>query len=449
MKPRICLIEDDPIMGEALSERLDMEGFDCDWFQRGREALSGLLHKGYRLVISDIRLPDISGEELFAELLGSGQALPPFLFITGHGAIDQAVRLLKLGAEDYLTKPLDVPLLLSKVHTLAARATVPAGEAPQLGISSAMRRIEAMLPRLAANARTVLITGESGVGKEVVARALHAQADPDGRQPFVAVNCGAVSESLMEAELFGHQKGAFTDAVRDRKGCFEQASGGTLFLDEIGDMSVPMQVKLLRAIQERAIVRVGGEKLVPVDIRLICATHRDLRAMVEEGRFREDLYYRIHVVQIDIPPLRERKEDILWLANRMIETQRKDGVARRLHPLAEQALLERPWHGNVRELGHCLERALILDDSEVVTADMLCGRFGEVDTAEPMVNPTLGSYLADTERRYIEQALARNGGRIGDTASELGISRKNLWEKMRKLGVQGTGDEAGSASAGT
>jgi DNA-binding NtrC family response regulator len=447
MKPRICLIEDDPIMGEALAERLDMEGFDCDWFQRGREALSGLLHKGYRLAISDIRLPDISGEDLFAELIRSGQPLPPFLFITGHGAIDQAVRLLKLGAEDYLTKPLDVPLLLSKVHTLAARTAVAASDAPQLGISSAMRRIEAMLPRLAANARTVLITGESGVGKEVVARALHALADPEGSQPFVAVNCGAVSESLMEAELFGHQKGAFTGAVRDRRGCFEQASGGTLFLDEIGDMSLPMQVKLLRAIQERAIVRVGGEKLIPVDIRLVCATHRDLRAMVEEGRFREDLYYRIHVVQIDIPPLRERKEDILWLANRLIEARHQEGPARRLHPSAEQALLDRPWHGNVRELAHCLERALIMDDNEVITADMLCGRFGDADAAASAASPTLGSYLADTEKRYIEQALARNGGRIGDTANELGISRKNLWEKMRKLGIPAAGEDAGATSA--
>ncbi|MDP3036264.1 MAG: sigma-54 dependent transcriptional regulator, partial [Rhodocyclaceae bacterium] len=298
MKPRICLIEDDTIMGEALVERLDMEGYACDWFQRGREALAGLLRRRYQLVISDIRLPDISGEDLFSELQKSGQTLPPVLFITGHGAIDQAVRLLKLGAEDYLTKPLDVPLLLEKVSLLSSRATPATTGAPQLGISSAMRRIEAMLPRIAGQARSVLITGESGVGKEVVARALHAQADPTGSQPFVAVNCGAVSESLMEDELFGHEKGAFTGAIKERKGCFEQAAGGTLFLDEIGDMSLGMQVKLLRAIQERLIVRVGGQRVIPIDIRLICATHRDLRAMVEAGSFREDLYYRIHVVQI-------------------------------------------------------------------------------------------------------------------------------------------------------
>ncbi len=437
MKPTICLIEDDVIMGEALIERLDMEGYACDWFQRGRAALVGLLHKGYQLVISDIRLPDMSGEDLFTELQKSGRTLPPFLFITGHGAIDQAVRLLKLGAEDYLTKPLNVPLLLDKVRLLSSRATPETTGMPQLGISSAMRRIEAMLPRIAGQARSVLITGESGVGKEVVAHALHGHADPTGCQPFVAVNCGAVTESLMEAELFGHEKGAFTGAIKERKGCFEQAAGGTLFLDEIGDMPLGMQIKLLRAIQERVIVRVGGQREIPIDIRLICATHRDLRAMVEAGKFREDLYYRIHVVQIDIPPLRERKEDILWLASRLIENFRLDGPPPRLHPSAEQALVERPWHGNVRELGHCLERARILGNAEVITVDMLCGKFEEEGADTPDVSLTLGSYLADSERRYIQQALARHGWRIADTAGELGISRKNLWEKMRKLEIPG------------
>jgi DNA-binding NtrC family response regulator len=444
MKPCICLIEDDQIMGEALVERFDIEGYACDWFHRGRDAMLPLQNKRYALAVSDIRLPDISGEQLFEELRGTGRPLPPFLFITGHGAIDQAVRLLKLGAEDYLTKPLDIPVLVERVRALSSRPDPARDDAPRLGISRAMRNIEAMLPRIAANARTVLVTGESGVGKEVVARAIHDAACMGKAQPFIAVNCGAITETLMEAELFGHEKGAFTGAVKERRGCFEQADGGTLFLDEIGDMSLPMQVKLLRAIQERTIVRVGGEKLVPIDIRLICATHRDLRAMVAEGRFREDLYYRIHVVQIEIPPLRERKEDILWLANRLIESHRKDGVACRLHPSAEQALLERPWHGNVRELGHCLERAAILGGSDVITADMLCGRFGDSDADLSAATPTLGRYLAETERRYIEQALARNGGRIADTAAELGISRKNLWEKMRKLEIQGSPGESGA-----
>lgn len=435
MKPRICLIEDDAIMGEALVERLDLEGYECDWFQLGRAALPGLLHKGYQLAISDIRLPDVSGEELFAELKQSGQALPPFLFITGHGAIDQAVRLLKLGAEDYLTKPLDVPLLLDKVRQLAARSGgTGAGLVPQLGISSAMRRIEAMLPRLASHARTILITGESGVGKEVVARALHAQADPEGRTPFVAVNCGAVSDSLMEAELFGHAKGAFTGAIKEHKGCFEQAHGGTLFLDEIGDMSLGMQVKLLRAIQERSIVRVGGERPIPVDIRLVCATHRDLKKMVEEDRFREDLYYRIHVVQIDVPPLRERREDILWLTDRFLADSATGGKrCCSLDPSAEAALLAAEWPGNVRELRHCLERACILDGSPVLSALALCGR-GEA--ASGGSSRSLADHVAASERRHIVEALAANAGRIAETAQQLGISRKNLWEKMKKHDIR-------------
>lgn len=441
MKPRICLIEDDAIMGEALVERLDMEGYECDWFQAGRAALSGLLHKGYRLVISDIRLPDVSGEELFAELKRSGQVLPPFLFITGHGAIDQAVRLLKLGAEDYLTKPLDVPLLLDKVRQLSARTgTSTPGKAPQLGISNAMRQIEAMLPRLASHARTLLVTGESGVGKEVVARALHDHADPSGRQPFVAVNCGAISESLMEAELFGHQKGAFTGAIKDHKGCFEQANGGTLFLDEIGDMSLGMQVKLLRAIQERSIVRVGGERPIPVDIRLICATHRDLKKMVEEGRFREDLYYRIHVVQIDVPPLRERREDILWLTDCFL-TDLASGEKRccKLDASAEQALLEADWPGNARELRHCLERACILDGSPTLTALSLCGKPRK--DANQETPQTLADHIASSERRHILEALAANDGRIAETAAQLGISRKNLWEKMKKHDIRASSSE--------
>lgn len=447
MKPKICLIEDDTIMGEALIERLDMEGYACDWFQSGRKALASVLHKGYRLVISDIRLPDISGEDLFMELRRSGQPLPPFLFITGHGTIDQAVRLLKLGAEDYLTKPLDVPLLFDKVRSLSSstRLAEDAGSS-QLGISSAMRRIEAMLPRLASHARTILITGESGVGKEVVARALHDQADTTGQRPFVAVNCGAISESLMESELFGHERGSFTGAIKDRIGCFEQAHGGTLFLDEIGDMPLSMQVKLLRVIQERTITRVGGQRTIAIDIRLICATHRDLRARVEEGAFREDLYYRIHVVQIDIPPLRKRREDILWLAHRLLEKFVGNRAVLRLHPSAELALLDRPWHGNIRELSHCIERAAILGDADTITADMLSGNFIEPDGDAPPETPTLGSYLAESERRYIQQALARHGGRIADTANELGISRKNLWEKMRKLGIQG--QDEGPVSAG-
>jgi len=448
---RICLIEDDAIMGEALLDRFTIEGFDCDCYPTGRSALLALKRKRYDAVICDIQLPDLNGEDLFVQLNESERELPPFVFITGYGAVDRAVRLLKLGAYDYLTKPLDIHALLQTVRDLCTRARPPASGEHTLGISSAMRAIEAMLPRLASGKTgSILITGESGVGKEAVAQTLHRLGDPGGQQPFVAVNCGALTETLLEAELFGYTKGAFTGAVRDKKGVFEQADGGTLFLDEIGEMSPVMQVKLLRAIQERTIVRVGAETPIAVSIRLVCATHQDLKKMVEAGRFREDLYYRIHVVHLHIPPLRERKDDILWLARRLLEARAVDGdhasaSPRSLSRAAEQALLDYPWPGNIRELKHCLERACILSTKPVLSAETLFGSIGDGDHGEG--SPTepidsLNDYLQACERKYIEEALAIHNRRIGDTAASLGISRKNLWQKMKKLQITAADDDA-------
>ncbi len=448
---RICLIEDDAIMGEALLDRFTIEGFDCDCYPTGRSALLALKRKRYDAVICDIQLPDLNGEDLFVQLNESERELPPFVFITGYGAVDRAVRLLKLGAYDYLTKPLDIHALLQTVRDLCTRARPPASGEHTLGISSAMRAIEAMLPRLASGKTgSILITGESGVGKEAVAQTLHRLGDPGGQQPFVAVNCGALTETLLEAELFGYTKGAFTGAVRDKKGVFEQADGGTLFLDEIGEMSPVMQVKLLRAIQERTIVRVGAETPIAVSIRLVCATHQDLKKMVEAGRFREDLYYRIHVVHLHIPPLRERKDDILWLARRLLEARAVDGdhasaSPRSLSRAAEQALLDYPWPGNIRELKHCLERACILSTKPVLSAETLFGSIGDGDHGEG--SPTepidsLNDYLQACERKYIEEALAIHNRRIGDTAASLGISRKNLWQKMKKLQINAADDDA-------
>ena len=448
---RICLIEDDAIMGEALLDRFTIEGFDCDCYPTGRSALLALKRKRYDAVICDIQLPDLNGEDLFVQLNESERELPPFVFITGYGAVDRAVRLLKLGAYDYLTKPLDIHALLQTVRDLCTRARPPASGEHTLGISSAMRAIEAMLPRLASGKTgSILITGESGVGKEAVAQTLHRLGDPGGQQPFVAVNCGALTETLLEAELFGYTKGAFTGAVRDKKGVFEQADGGTLFRDEIGEMSPVMQVKLLRAIQERTIVRVGAETPIAVSIRLVCATHQDLKKMVEAGRFREDLYYRIHVVHLHIPPLRERKDDILWLARRLLEARAVDGghanaSPRSLSRAAEQALLDYPWPGNIRELKHCLERACILSTKPVLSAETLFdpigdGDHGEASPTEPI--DSLNDYLQACERKYIEEALAIHNRRIGDTAASLGISRKNLWQKMKKLQINAADDDA-------
>ena len=436
LPPRVCLIEDDAIMGESLAERFRLEGFDARWCTSGAEAMRRLKEQSFDVVISDMRLGDTTGEAIFDWAIGALPQVPPFVFITGYGTVDQAVALIKRGAHDYVTKPFDLDALVAKVLELTAATAGAEGGASvePLGISAAMQRIEATIPRLARAASTVLIVGESGVGKERVAQRLHASLPGAGTRPFVAVNCGAIAETLLEAELFGHEKGAFTGASRMRPGVFEQADGGTLFLDEIGEMTPAMQVKLLRVIQERRVTRVGGETAIPVELLLVCATHRDLRTLVAEGAFREDLFYRVNVVQIRVPPLRERREDIPWLIKRFLaDIARQSGEARRrLLPAAEEAAINYPWPGNVRELKHAVERACIMSPAEWLPPAAL---FPDADFAPPAgdAQASLGDYLRDCERRYIRGALESCGGQIGQTADRLGISRKNLWEKMKKL----------------
>lgn len=448
-QPILCLIEDDEIMGESLCDRFALEGLRVDWHRTGTDALRAITNKNYDLVISDIHLPDLDGEALFEKLLAEMQALPPFIFITGYASIDRAVRLLKHGAADYISKPFDLDQLVEKISQLCPLPqTAPsAGENfNTLGISPAMHNIEESIPRLARLANIILITGESGVGKEHVAQLIH-QHTREGTEgkPFVPVNCGAITESLLESELFGYEKGAFTGAARTRKGVFEQAHGGTLFLDEIGEMPLSMQVKLLRAIQERRIVRVGGETQIPVDVRLICATNRDLKKMVEDGTFREDLYYRVHVIRLRIPPLRERKEDILWFARLFLRTcVAQHGEENRfIPPLTERALLDYPWPGNLRELKHSIERACILSHQNALEpaaffddAPTIQQHSEEINSGEIAGDGSLAAYMRDCERKFILQILERNQWHFGHTSASLGISRKNLWEKMKKLDIQ-------------
>ena len=436
--PKICLIEDDEIMGESLADRFGLEGFGCDWHHDGGAALVALRVQDYALVLSDIRLPDMTGDALFEQLLSEPVSLPPFIFITGHGDVDTAVRLLKKGAHDYITKPFDLDALIEKIRNI----TAPVGElgAGGLGQSTVMRQIEAMLNRLAASEASVLITGESGVGKERVAQALHQLTGAD--KPFIAVNCGALTESLLEAELFGYEKGAFTGAARTKKGVFEQADGGTLFLDEIGDMPLSMQVKLLRALQERSIVRVGGETPIPVSIRLVCATHQQLQEGVINGTFREDLYYRINVVELRIPPLRERVEDILPIARSLLaDIAAASGKSTpTLTAAAEHALKAYPWPGNIRELKNALERASLMSDGRTIAHDVLFDRPAPPLNAQQDVAGSLRDYLAECERDFIVRALGACQWQIQCCADSLGISRKNLWEKMRKLGIDKPGE---------
>ncbi|MEH6626159.1 MAG: sigma-54 dependent transcriptional regulator [Motiliproteus sp.] len=437
--PRLCLIEDDPIMGESLCDRFVLEGFDIDWFQTAAAAVSDLNQGRYSLVISDIRLPDMSGEELFESLQSSDVLLPPFIFITGYGSIDKAVTLIKHGAADYITKPFDLDLLVDKVSSLSQTPAPLNNDAhkPILGISLPMRRIEASIPRITEHSASVLVTGETGVGKEHVARLLHDSCAELKGKPFIAVNCGAFSPTLLESELFGHEKGSFTGAHKIKKGLFELADGGTLFLDEIGEMPLNMQVHLLRILQEKRITRLGGERDYAVNVRLIFATNKDLKKMVENGQFREDLFYRINVIHLHVLPLRERTEDILWFADLFLEQYSKihGNGARSIDSSAKRTLTEQLWPGNLRELKHCLERACIMSPQPILTASHLFSfamDLSDTATQSGHADEELQDYIKHCERDYILNALDQHQWHIVETANSLGISRKNLWEKMKK-----------------
>lgn len=445
----IDLIEDDPLMGEALTERLQLEGFECRWW-RTANALLSAAEGGLQPadgVISDVRLPDLEGPELMNRL--PQQWLDrPWIFITGYGTVAQRNELLARGAFDFFTKPLDMDRLMERVRSLQPAQTASSSlQAPScpLGISSEMRKLHAMVRRLGEHWSTVLITGESGAGKEELARCLHRETQPTG-SPFVAVNATSLPESLIEAELFGYEKGAFTGASRSHKGMFEQANGGTLFLDEIGDMALSLQGRLLRVLQDRMITRLGSEKTQQVQVRIIFATNRHLNEEVRAGRFREDLYYRINVVHLRVPPLHERPEDVPWLAQRFVEEWNREhpSAPRRLGEEAERVLMTHRWPGNVRELRNSIERACLLSEGTTIEARfvqpsqneslMLSGP--DLDAGAQSTTATLETYLREQEKQYIRQALAKHDWQIGITADALGISRKNLWERMKRLTIQ-------------
>ncbi|RRJ82824.1 sigma-54-dependent transcriptional regulator [Aestuariirhabdus litorea] len=430
----VCLVEDDPIMGESLKQRFELEGVECDWFESAEEALPSLLKGRYGVLFSDIRLPDMSGESLFDQLLEQGQGVLPTLFMTGHGTVNQAVGLLKRGAADYITKPFDLDELLAKLKQICPELFMVVTEAvPVLGISESMRQIEQQLRRATRFNVPVLITGPSGAGKEHAAQFFRDQLAAGKPMPFVSINCAAVQDSLLEAELFGHEKGAFTGADRLRPGLFEQADGGVLFLDELGEMSMAMQAKLLRSLQTSTIRRVGGREDLPVSVHLVCATNRDLQSKIRDGSFREDLYYRINVVHVDIPPLSERPEDIRWYANRLLAgCPRPDNSAPYQFSAAVEGWLARqPWPGNIRQMKNLIERACINSDSSQLELSL----FDRPRLQTEPGDSDLKGYMEQCERERISAELERCAHQINDTAGALGISRKNLWEKMRKYGL--------------
>ncbi|MGJ7509907.1 sigma-54-dependent transcriptional regulator [Variovorax sp. GT1P44] len=434
---KVCLIEDDELLGESLCDRFRMEGLGFDWHRDGRSALLALERRQYALALCDLRLPDVSGREVF-ESLGA-PARPPFVFMTGFGTIDEAVGLLKAGAADFVTKPFDLDQLMVRLHDFC-EAPPPHVDDAVFGISPSMRKIESLMSRLADSMEPVLVAGESGVGKEVFALSLHESAKLRRPGGWVAVNCAAIPEALIEAELFGYVRGAFTGAAKAHRGFIEQANGGTLFLDEIGDMPLSMQARLLRVLQEHKVTRIGAEASTYVDFRLVCATHRDLPAMVRSGHFREDLYYRINVLTVQVPPLRERREDILWLADRMLReltTASKQRIALKLSLEAQQALFAHGWPGNARELNHVLRRALALGAGPTLEPyDLFPLASDYISPLEPKSESrSLSEHLEQKERAFLVAVLQEHHGVVTEAAARLDISRKTLWEKMRRYGI--------------
>lgn len=434
---KVCVVEDDAVMGAALRDRLTMEGFMVDWCQEAHQAYDIVLNNCCDILLCDILLPDMNGADLYHKLLKETLHVPPTVFITAHGSITNAVDLLKLGATDYITKPFDPKVLVDKLKSISSCLSHHARDrcSPQLGISSTMQMIEANLSKLAHYKETpLLITGESGVGKEVVAQFLHKLQSKHA--PFVAINCSAVPESLIESELFGHEKGSFSGAIKIHKGVFEQANGGILFLDEIGDMPLFMQAKLLRVMQERSFKRIGGERDISVSLRVIFATNKDLEQMTQEGNFREDLYYRINVIHIHIPPLRERKQDIMWLSKLFLREHQNKYPDNNLSldQSAKEALLSHNWPGNVRELKHSIERACILSSASTIRAQDLIPTSPERTFSTN--NISLKEYLESLEKEKIHSVLLEYNWCMHQTADQLNISRKSLWEKIKKYGIK-------------
>lgn len=431
----IGLVEDDEIMGGSIVQRLSLEGISVKWWRSGREAAASIGLSPLQAVICDIRLPDISGEELFRETARHTD-LPPFMFITGFGDIDQAVRLMRSGAADYFTKPFDLDdFLLRLNHLTGARS--PAS--PTLGPSPAARDLERLLRRIGQANSNVLITGETGSGKEVAARFIHsvsAAAD----KPFMAVNCAAIPAEMMESELLGHERGAFTGASQRHLGYAERAGVGILFLDEIGDLRVDLQAKLLRLIEDKSFFRLGGERPVAFKGRIIAATNGDLGKLVETGRFREDLYYRLNVLPVRVPALRDRRQDIPWLMDRYFNdfASGTDTSLRGLSSLAEEAALAYRWPGNIRELRNRMERAVALGTGQwIMPADLFPEDGEQARDADGRIG-SLEEARLDAERRHIVRALEATGGEIGAASKLLGVGRTTLWEKMRRLAIGGS-----------
>ncbi len=452
----VWVIDDERGILETLGGILTDEGYQVSTFLYAKEALKLLSQKTPQAIFLDLWLKDMDGLEVLKELR---ERIPqvPVIIISGHGTIETAVKALKMGAFDFIEKPLSYERILVSLENALKFFQLEEeykrlkdevfGKVELTGVSKAIEEIRELIKKVAPTDTTVLITGESGVGKEVVARLIHLHSKRR-EGPFVEVNCAAIPETLIEAELFGYEKGAFTDAKAPKKGKFEQAHGGTLFLDEIGDMNLSAQAKVLRALQEKKIERLGSQKSIEIDARIIAATNKDLRKEISEGRFREDLYYRLNVFPIHIPPLRDRKEDIEPLCETFLEEiALKTGLGRKkLHPEVIALFMEYSWPGNVRELKNFIERLVILTKGDTITVEDLPKDFLYAIGKKAPIKDSREPWFEERdfkkakllfEREYLKRKLEEFGGNISLTAREIGIERAYLQKKLKELGIRG------------
>ena len=439
----ILTIDDEENIRNGLADNFEIEGYNVEKAANGKEGLNIISKGGIDLVITDLRMDGISGEEVVRRVTTENPGLP-IIVLTGHGSIEDATKAIKAGAYDFLTKPLDLDhlnhivknalkgrLQEQKINELQEKLGNSNQSDLMVGKSAELNRVRTLIQKAAPSQATVLITGESGVGKELVARAIHNQSNRKDK-PLITVNCSALSESLLESELFGYEKGSFTGAENQHKGRFELADGGTIFLDEIGEINMVTQVKLLRVLQERKFERVGGEKTIEVDVRLVAATNRNLEKEVEEGRFRQDLFYRLNVLRIQMPSLRDRKDDIPLL---MYEFLKKFNIKNQKNikgfdNRAKSAMLKYDWPGNIRELENCVESAVVMCNGEEIKMDDLPLSI-QNKSSDKMIEIPLGMPIEEAEKILIQENLAACNGNKSKAAQILGIGRKTL---LRKIG---------------
>jgi two-component system, NtrC family, response regulator AtoC len=439
---KLLIADDEPNIRESIARFLSSEGMDCTVASDGLQAQALLEAEHFDGIVLDLRMPGLDGLSLLSWLRESGPSVP-VIVISAYGDVRDAVQAMRLGARDYLVKPFDPEELILRVRRMLEESLLAEGaeafrreadaaqgvSSPWIGDADSMRAIQSLIERVAPTPSTVLITGESGTGKEVIARLLHSLSQRT-EAPFAAINIGGIPDTLLESELFGHEKGAFTGAVERKRGMIELAGSGTLFLDEIGDMPIQLQVKLLRVLQDKRVQRLGATQSFPIDARIVAATNKDLDKLMKLGIFREDLYYRLNVIHIQVPPLRERREDIPRLARMFVERLNRER-GKKVRGIDAEAMVRLQGYnfpGNVRELENRIERAFILSAGDMIlTRDL-----GDPFTSSPL--PRRQGKLRDNERELIERTLARNGGNRTRAAAELGISRRTLQNRLKESG---------------